>query len=128
MKLLQRLGRFSIVGLFSTAIHGLLLAALVFFTNVIWAANLLGFLGAFLFSFLVQQRISFDDLLNGRSLNRTAFLILLTTNSILAVGLGSLAGNTTVFLLPIVPAMVNYTLFRFFSTSRFFTRLRSVKR
>ncbi|MCP9842082.1 GtrA family protein [Synechococcus sp. J7-Johnson] len=115
----NRLCRFAVVGISSTFIHAVVLYIFLGM-EFGWLSNLAGFLSAFVFSFVMQQRFTFADKLAGKRLNSLAATSIFSINAVAASCLGILPQGSITFLLPIVPAMINYILYSIMSTSRLF--------
>jgi putative flippase GtrA len=117
----HRLARFGIVGIAATLVHATTLILLkTLFQLGTGPANLLGFLVSFTVSMYGQQRFTFKDRLQGKTLNGFGICILFLINALAALGLGSATKGNWLILLPLVPALINYVLLYIFSGSRHF--------
>lgn len=99
----------------STLTHYICLYLIIFLGASVWAANVLAFSIAFIVSFILQQRFTFSDRLQGKRLNALAALIIFAANIIAAGVLGLFADLEFSFLLPLAPAAINYSLYYLFS-------------
>lgn len=117
-----RLARFGSVGVVATLVHSGVLALLqAGFDRPRGEANLMGFLVAFVVSMSGQQRFTFQDRLQGRRLNGLGLMILLAINAAAAYGLGMIADQGWVVVLPLLPALINFVLLYLFCGSQIFT-------
>jgi putative flippase GtrA len=117
----HRIARFGAVGIASTAVHAAILTTLKIGLQIgTGPANLVGFLAAFGVSMYGQQRFTFNDRLQGQSINTFGLTILFLINASAALLLGHLAKAGWVMLLPILPAVINYLLLYTFSGSPIF--------
>lgn len=118
----QRLARFGGVGVIATLVHSAVLILMqVGLGRSRAEANLVGFLVAFVVSMSGQQRFTFQDRLQGRRLNSLGLLILFAINAGAAYGLGLIAHDGWVVVLPLLPAVINYGLLYLFCGSTTFT-------
>jgi len=117
----HRLARFGIVGVAATLVHATTLTLLkILFQLGTGPANLLGFMVSFGVSMYGQQRFTFNDRLQGKTLNGFGLFILFLINALAALGLGSATKGGWVVMLPLLPAVINYVLLYMFSGSRYF--------
>jgi putative flippase GtrA len=117
----HRLARFGIVGVAATLVHATTLTLLkTLFQLGTGPANLLGFVISFGVSMYGQQRFTFNDRLQGKTLNGFGLFILFLINALAALGLGSATKGGWVAILPLLPAVINYALLYIFSGSRYF--------
>ena len=117
----HRLARFGIVGVAATLVHATTLTLLkILFQLGTGPANLLGFMVSFGVSMYGQQRFTFNDRLQGKTLNGFGLFILFLINTLAALGLGSATKGGWVAILPLLPAVINYALLYIFSGSRYF--------
>jgi putative flippase GtrA len=117
----HRLARFGIVGIAATLVHATTLILLkMLFQLGNGPANLMGFVVSFAVSMYGQQRFTFKDRLQGKTLNGFGLFILFLINSLAALALGSATKGSWVVLLPLLPAVINYRLLYIFSGSRYF--------
>lgn len=109
MKLVSRLSRFISVGVISTLLHYAALCFFIWISLELWVSNLLAFSLAFIFSFSWQQRYTFADRLGkNSSLNQMAAVIIFVLNLIMSGASAQLASKEFIFVLPLLPAVVNY--------------------
>jgi putative flippase GtrA len=117
----HRIARFGAVGIASTAVHAAILTTLKIGLQIgTGPANLVGFLAAFGVSMYGQQRFTFNDRLQGQRINTFGLTILFLINASAALLLGQVAKAGWVVLLPILPAVINYSLLYIFSGSPIF--------
>jgi len=117
----RRLAMFCSVGVIATLVHaGVLTLMEAGFSLPRANANLIGFVVAFSLSMAGQQRFTFSDRLQGKHLNALGLLILFMVNALAALGLGSVAKDGLVIILPLLPAMINYVLLYLFSGNSLF--------
>ena len=117
----HRLARFGIVGIAATLVHATTLIFLkTLFQLGTGPANLLGFIVSFTVSMYGQQRFTFKDRLQGKTLNGFGLFILFLINALAALWLGSTTKGGWIVLLPLLPAAINYVLLYIFSGSRYF--------
>ena len=117
----HRLARFGIVGIVATLVHATTLIILkTLYQLGTGPANLLGFVVSFTVSMYGQQRFTFKDRLQGKTLNGFGLFILFLINALAALGLGSTTKGGWIVLLPLLPAAINYLLLYIFSRSRYF--------
>ena len=123
MTVYKRLAKFGFVGIVATAIHFGVLSLLLRLTFLqTGVANMMAFTTAFLLSTTLQQHFTFADRLAGQSLKKRSVLMLFSVNVIAAYLLGSLATGVMIPFLPLVPAVLNYTLLHIFSGHPLFKR------
>lgn len=106
----NRLASFASVGVFATLVHSAILVVVTSIGHATWIANPLGFLGGFLVSFTLQQRLTFRDRLAGSVLTQQAGILIFMINLILSAVLAPLSGRFLI-VLPLLPALVNYCLY-----------------
>ena len=112
MKLVSRLSRFISVGVISTLLHYATLWFFIWISLELWVSNLLAFSLAFIFSFSWQQRYTFADRLGkNSSLNQMAAVIIFVLNLIMSGASAQLASKEFIFVLPLLPAVVNYSAY-----------------
>lgn len=112
MRLIERLSRFVSIGVVSTLIHYLSLWLFLVISLELWISNLLAFTLAFMFSFSWQQRYAFGDRLGPNTqLNQKALILLFVVNLIFSGVSAKLASNKFAFVLPLLPAACNYSLY-----------------
>lgn len=125
MMILNRLASFASVGVLATLVHAGILLAITGKGHAAWIANPLGFLGGFLVSFTLQQRLTFRDRLAGSVLSHQAGILVFAINLIMSAAIARLSGGFLI-MLPLLPAVVNYTLYYYLSGKpRFRRKLKS---
>ena len=121
MKLFTRVCRFSLVGIISTVTHyGLLLFLALYLP--IWLANSVAFSISFMVSFVLQQRYTFFDRLGDNKLNLNAAIIVFIANIACAAIVGLFVSGKHLLLLPLLPALVNFSLFYYLPELKSFVR------
>ena len=120
MRLLARLGSYSLVGVLATAVHGMSLLLLAEAMLPAAIANTGGFLLGFLVSFTLQQRFTFQDRLQGARLSVLAGVLMFTANLALSYGVGALVPAALRIGLPLMPAVINYLLYNSMSSMELF--------
>jgi putative flippase GtrA len=110
MKIWNRLASFISVGVFATLVHASILVVITGSGHAAWIANPLGFLGGFLASFTLQQRLTFRDRLAGSVLTPQAGILIFMVNLVLSAVIAPLSGRFLI-MLPLLPALVNYCLY-----------------
>lgn len=117
----HRIARFGAVGIVATAVHAAMLTMLKVGLHIgTGPANLIGFLVAFTVSMAGQQRFTFSDRLEGQRINNAGLTILFLINALAALLLGQWATAGWLWLLPILPAVINFVLLYVFSGSAIF--------
>lgn len=112
--IIRRLGAFSCVGVLATGIHLSVMWLLLTLDNSLWISNSLGFLCAFSASFALQQRFAFRDRLQGKVLSSRAGLIIFIVNLALSMLL-AVVRTPLFFLLPLMPAVINFMMYYWLS-------------
>lgn len=112
--IIKRLAVFSSVGFLATGIHAFALWMLLSLGYSLWISNALGFLCAFLVSFVLQQRFTFRDRLRGKALSSRAGSIIFIANLLLSLMLAA-AQTPLYFLLPLMPAVINFLMYYWLS-------------
>lgn len=120
MRLLRRLGSYSLVGVFATAVHGFALFLLAGLAFPAALANTAGYLAGFMVSFTLQQRYTFQDKLSGSTLTVLAGVLIFAANLLLSYVMGWLVPGPLRIVLPLTPALVNYVLYDRMSSMRVF--------
>lgn len=123
MRVIKRVGRFGVVGIIATGIHGLTLLTLSRLLLIpTGTANLTAFVVAFIFSMSAQQAFTFNDRLAGQSLKKRSLSILFITNALVAYGLGTQVHGPWIISLALVPPLINFTLLHVFTGHPHFKR------
>lgn len=121
MRLIGRLSRFISIGIISTLVHYLALGLFLWMNLELWVANLIAFTLAFMFSFSWQQRYTFRDRLGSNfSLNQKAAFVMFSLNLVFSGISGKLVQQPFSFILPLVPAFVNYCSYYYLSGLKLF--------
>lgn len=111
---IRRLILFSFVGLFATVVHASASWNLLRFGHPLWISNAVGFLCAFLVSFVLQQRFTFGDRLRGKTLSSRDGLAIFAINLFFSLIFSTIRTPLS-FLLPLMPAMVNFVMYYWLS-------------
>jgi putative flippase GtrA len=120
VRLLARLGSYSLVGVLATAVHGISLLILSEAMLPTALANTGGFLLGFLVSFTLQQRFTFQDRLQGARLSVLAGVLMFTVNLSLSYAFGALLPAALRIGLPLMPAAINFLLYNRMSSMAVF--------
>ncbi|MBC1260087.1 GtrA family protein [Synechococcus sp. BSF8S] len=126
MRSTERIIRFGGVGIAATSIHYFFLYSLSLYSQNLSAVNVISFLIATGFSFVMQQRFTFRDRLRGKKLNGYALFSLILINSAIN-WLGGILALENLWLkpaLPLLAAGANFCTYGIMVSRPFFHRMR----
>ena len=118
----ERILRFGLIGIAATLIHLGVLYGLSLFITPLSLVNAVAFLIACGFSFNMQQRFTFRDRLQGKTLNKLALILFFMINTALNWS-GGVMANETIWLKPLLPllaAVVNFLTYWLMSSKPIF--------